>query len=453
MSSLIKRFYGSRAAVYGVILTADVLLVISLLVLGYCWWETKTTLTVWGHVFPIQWRDNRLLFPVGFLLLHGLATYGAESLDRARRLGLFRFPIVLRLILMYVSVMTTVILAEAVLRHTSMEIRLAPIVLASRQQGVERYHREMLADPDLAWKFEPGSSVYGGRINSLGFRDREVDPVKADGTHRVICFGDSVTAQGQPCYAQYLNDLLTNAPPGGGKWEAFSMGVYGYSSIQGLRLFELRGKQLKPDIVTVSFGRNDHTLDKADRVRLGVRLSPFTKGVVGFFSQRTIGRLLLHAADRRHVWTAPKDKASKEGEREIRVPPEDFRNTIREFVKEIRAIGATPILVTAARRAIPYSYVEGQVARSQEEFERGHDEYAQIIRDVAKETGSPLVDLRKTMADPKFDGCFARDAIHLDFYDSEGSMVPGSKEQPGLRFVARSLYEAIQGLYAEPNHP
>ena len=56
------------------------------------------------------------------------------------------------------------------------------------------------------------------------------------------------------------------------------------------------------------------------------------------------------------------------------------------------------------------------------------------------------MDLQQLMAGPECDGWFASDAIHLDFYESEGDLVPWSKEQPGLRFVARTMYKAISEL-------
>lgn len=446
MKSLIKRFYSSGTAVRAVIWTADILFLASLLIVFWLWWEVKTTITLFGHTLPVRWNDNRLLIPLAALALHGVAAYGAEGLDRARRLGIFRFPITARLVMLYVAIMGTIMIADNLLKHTKVEFQVAPLVLVSKNQGVEHFHKSMLADPDLVWKFEPGSSVFGGKINSLGFRDREVSREKAPGVRRVICMGDSVTAQGQPCYAQYLNQMLTNAPPDGGKWEALSMGVYGYSSMQGLRSFELLGKSLKPDVVIVSFGRNDHVWEVPDRTRLGARLSPGFRSIYTLLSNRTVGRLFLHVMDVRHQWTATKPKVAKADTRELRLPPEDFRLTMRQFVKEIREAGATPILVAAARRRIPEDYVTKGCARTRDEFERQHDEYAQIVRDVAKETDTTLVDLQKLMAGPECDGWFASDAIHLDFYESEGGIEPWSREQPGLRFVARTMYNTISNL-------
>lgn len=446
MKSVISRFFSSAITARALIWIADIFFLASLLLIWWLWWEVKTTVTVFGHTFALRWNDNRLLIPVAALAVHGIVAYGAEGMDRARRLGIFRFSITAKLVMLYVACMGTIMIADNLLKKTKVEFQVAPMVLVSKSQGVEHFHKSMLADPDLVWKFEPGSSVYGGKINSLGFRDREVNREKGPGVRRVICMGDSVTAQGQPCFAQYLNQMLTNAPPDGGKWEALSMGVYGYSSMQGLRSFDLLGKSLKPDVVIVSFGRNDHVWEVPDRTRLGARLSPSFRRIYMLLSHRVVGRLFLHVMDTRHQWTATKPKAPQADSRELRLPPEDFRLTMRQFVKEIRDCGAKPILVAAARRRIPEDYVSKGCARTRDEFERQHDEYAQIVRDVAKETGATLVDLQKMMAGRECDGWFASDAIHLDFYDSEGNIEPWSKEQPGLRFVARTMYNAISNL-------
>ncbi len=430
----------------------DILFLASLLALSYFWWEVKTILTCLGHAFQIKYRDWMLLIPVICLTLHGMAALSAETLDRNSRLGLFRYKWTGRLVMLYISVMAPLMIADAILKRTSIDIHVAPIVLDNKPEK-EFFGRtkEMLCDPDLIWAFIPDSWVYGRHVNHLGFREREVNPIKQPGVHRVICLGDSVTAQGQPGYSLYLHQMLTNAPPNGGQWEAFNMGVYGYSSLQGLRLFQLRVRELKPDIVTVSFGRNDHTtLENSDNERMAANLPPFAKRLYSVLARRTVGRLILHMADRGHLWTVSRPKGHKSGERVLRVPPEDFRNIMREFVKEIRAIGAVPILLTAPRKSeIPESYVDNNQAHSTEEYKQMHDQYAQIVREVCQETGAPLLDMQKIITGPEWDGHFAHDAIHLDGYDHEGSMTLYSEEQPGLRRFAKALYEKIAEL--DPN--
>jgi len=425
----------------------DGLFLMSLLVMAFCWWEVNSVVMVFGHPVPVRWRDTLFLPPVLLLIVRVVAASVSEALDRDARLGLFRCRGVARGVMIFVSIMAPIMLADALLKRTKIDIHVAPIVLDNR--GEKEYFgrtKEMLKDPDLVWTFIPGSSVYGRPINRLGFRDREVEAVKAPGVRRVICLGDSVTAQGQPGYSQYLHELLTNAPPDGGQWEAFNMGVYGYTAMQGLRLFQLRVRELKPDVVTVSYGRNDHTyLENADRERMAVNLSPFAKRVYSVLTRRTVGRLVLCLMDRQHLWAQTKGR--KAGERVVRVTPEEYRNTLCEFVKEIRAIGALPILMTAPRCSkVPEDYVNNNQAHSTDEYKRDHDRYCEIVREVCRETGATLLDMQKIMTGPEWDTHFAHDAIHFDFYEREGHMTCGSENQPGLRYFARQVYAAIKQL-------
>lgn len=428
---------------------ADVVFIASLFYLAFCWWTVKTSFEWGGHTLVLRWRDPLFLFPVISLAIHGVVASFMDAQDRIGRLGLFRFKWVGRLVLLYFSVMVPIMIADALLKRTKIDIHLAPIILDNKPER-EYFGRtkEMLCDPDLIWTFIPNSTVYGRHINSLGFREREVDATRKPGVHRVICLGDSVTAQGLPGYSQYLHAMLTNTPPGGVSWEAFNMGVYGYSALQGLRLFQLRVKELKPDIVTVSFGRNDHTfLENADNERMAANMSPAAKRIYAVLSRRIVGRLILHMTDRGHQWSVARSKERKSGERVLRVPPEDFRYVMRSFVREIRAIGAIPILITAPRRSdIPQQYVDNNQAHSTEEFKQMHDQYAQIVREVCQETGAPLLDMQKIICGPEWDPHFAQDAIHFDNYDNEGHLTLYSQEQPALKRFAKAIYDRIAEL-------
>ena len=433
-----NRFYGSTRAVMAIILTVDVLFLVGLPLLGICWLLVKDTWT-WGWLeIPFQWRDSRLLWLAALLLMHGVAAYGATGLDRGRLLGLFRYRAVQRFIMVFVMCAVSLAVMESVLKAAHVDIRIAPMVLKTRESGKEKYGPEMLADPELIFKFVPGSTISGRKINRYGFRDREFEIQKPEGVRRVICLGDSVTAQGLPGYAQYLHDMLTNAPPDGATWDAYSLGVYGYSSLQGLRLLRLFGKDMQPDVVTVSFGRNDHNLAKVtDHARMAVRLSPFMRALHTVLGRRTVGRLVLHALDRSHERTAIR------GADDVRVPPDQFRDNMRAFVREIRDMDAVPVLITAPRREMPETYVEQGNAHSTAEYERQHDEYAEIVRQVARETGAPLLDLQRIMAAPECDQYFEDDAVHLDNYDDEERLTIGQVDQPGLRLVASELYKVI----------
>jgi lysophospholipase L1-like esterase len=420
-----------------VIWALDILLLLSLLALGVGWWLFEISWTFGSWTFDYKWHKEQIFWPVFFGLLRGAVAYGGRAY-LTDGIGIFRSTKAKRWLLAYCTCFLTLMVVERILNLTDFDVHIAPIVMKSKGPRVEH----VPTDPHLLWKFRPGSHLNGRQINRMGFREREVDPRKPPGVRWVICLGDSVTAQGMPGYSQYLHEMLTNEPPCSEKWEAFNMAVYGYSSLQGLYLFRLRITNLHPDVVTVSFGRNDHGLAAvADRIRMmPVDSSPFEKGLYRVLHGRLVGRILLHALDRGRGFTSVGNAAG------VRVSPEDFRNNMRALVREIRAIGAVPVLVTAPRRAITQWYVKEGYARSKEEFQAQHDQYAEIVREVARELGAPLLDLQQIMAGPECDSMFAPDAVHFDFYDEERQITLGSKDQPGLRFVAREMYKKIQEL-------
>ncbi|WP_240903494.1 rhamnogalacturonan acetylesterase [Caulobacter sp. 602-2] len=67
----------------------------------------------------------------------------------------------------------------------------------------------------------------------------------------------------------------------------------------------------------------------------------------------------------------------------------EFPANLRRYVEEARAIGAAPVLVTPLTRR---QFVGGRLDNSLEPW-------AQAIRDVARETGAPLIDLNRASAE------------------------------------------------------
>ncbi len=338
-------------------------------------------------------------------------------------------------------------LFETILMRAKFNAALPPIVFQGRDNkgGVEV--PETLPDPELMFKFAPGSRFHGRVINSLGFREREVNPVKTPGVIRVLCMGDSVTAQGRPGYSQYLHELLNADPPTAQQWEAFNIGLHGYSSLQGLRLFQKTGRALAPDIVTVYFGWNDHWLsNEADRQKMGLEMKPLAGRIFELLRKKRVFSFV--------VWClGPCQQIARRetgAERVLRVPPEAYQATMKAFVREIQAAGATPVLITAPGRSLTREVVNKRYVRSIEEGNQTHAEYAQITREVAAQTGAELLDLAELMAAPEYDALLAPDGIHFDFYAQEGYMEQDPPDQPGLRHIARAIDSHIRQLVKKP---
>jgi lysophospholipase L1-like esterase len=259
--------------------------------------------------------------------------------------------------------------------------------------------------------------------------------VKKAGALRVICLGDSCTADGGPPYSGCLHEMLTNAPPTDREWEAFNMAVYGYSSVHGLKVFRKKGKQLQPDYVTLFFGWNDHWLCgyRPDSANLSIELNPLAAKAYEKLKKKRIAQLLFQLMTRGRHMALPKLKGQLPSDIEdyLRVPKVEYRQVLTLLATEIRAAGATPIFITAPRsKQLTHLLVANGQAKSLEEVARLHDEYCEITREVAKATDSPLLDLRSIFVDDEENSwLFNKDGIHFT--------------QQGLWRVGEELYKTI----------
>jgi len=275
----------------------------------------------------------------------------------------------------------------------------------------------LLEDPDLLYKFKPGVEFRGSMINEMGFLGPVANPEKAADAARLICMGDSVSAEGAPPYSAYLHALLTNTPPDARKWEAFNMAVHGYSSSQGLALLNTRTVQLNPDVVVFMYGWNDHFLAFAtDKMRMAQKLKSQNSSVhaalINILRKKRFGQFLLSTIG---PWKQFSVKRNQEG---LRVSPEEYEYNIRQCMRRIREAGATPIAMTSPRAAqISRMLVHRAQITSVEEGARLHDAYNDTVRRVAAGEKCMLIDLASVFADEEYQAFFSGDGIH--FADDE----------------------------------
>lgn len=120
----------------------------------------------------------------------------------------------------------------------------------------------------------------------------------------------------------------------------------------------------------------------------------------------------------------------------LRVPPDEYRENLQALVTEIRAAGAVPILLTAPRGSIltPLLVKNKQVARIEDAY-RLHDEYADITRAVARETGAALLDVERMFREEKADALFSDDGIH--------------QNKDGRRRIAAEIYKLLSQISAD----
>lgn len=390
------------------------------------WLLNPLRLHLGSHDWKIYWGLQPVLVMLLLLTLR-VAIKTLRPGGRQPVKGLLEYRLIQKLMLSVSMTLLCLYAFEGVLALAGYKISMAPVVFELNNAKGETERSEGYFDPELRFRFRKGELYHGRMINSLGYRDREVDPRKAPGTIRVICMGDSVTAQGEPGYSQLLHDLLTAAPPTTNAWEAFNMAVYGYSSMQGLRVFQLETRHLQPDIVTLYYGWNDHWLDmQTDRNDMAVKVRPAYGRLYNKLKHKRIVMLLSQVVSRSQFEVTARKKA------DFRVPPDDYVKVLTEFVKEIRAVGATPILITAPRRDVfPTKNLFPEEA-AKLSFNKVHDQYADLTRQVAGTLGVDLLDLHQRFADPKYDAFFLPDGIHFT--------------QEGLVEIARAIDAAIRAM-------
>lgn len=416
------------------LLLLDTVLGVSILIMPVVWLLDPLRIKFSIVSFCAHWGAKTIAIPVTILCLRGLLKRWSMPRLHAPAMGLWEKPGFKRMVLAAVVPFGMFLLFDLALAAAGFSVYMPPIVIKSGPANATVPEAGFVDDQELRWKFTPGATHLGLKINALGFADREVSLVKEPGTKRVICMGCSCTAQGPLPYSQLLELLLTNNPPTDCSWEAFNMGVFGYSSVQGLKLFQMKGRQLSPDFVTVYYGWNDHWRcnlrpdsnimamqatswqARAQRLLLRKRVFQFLFHVMSPFSNA----IMVNRGD-------AQDKALKDSPR---VPPDEYRLTLRRYVAEIRAAGAIPILITAPRRAeLPYLLVENGQAVTLEEVIKLHDQYAQITRDVAMECAAPLLDLEAVFPKSNNPRLLGDDGIHLTL--------------TGRKRVASEIYDKI----------
>lgn len=420
----------------------DLLLMASLVLLPLFWLFGEVSLP-WPGGNPVVLPWSKKVLAAWFLLVVLRIVLGVRAGRRGGDgAGLWRcrpYPQVMMAIL---SLCVFFGGLEVLLELRGFEANLPPVVFEGRDEQGGRVVPETLPDPELLWKFKPGSVFQGKAINALGFRARTIDPVKAPDTTRIVCMGDSVTGQGRPPYAQYLHDRLQVAPPGPGAWEAFNVGVHGYCVLQGSVLFDRIAPVLTPDIVTLYFGWNDHWLDRTPMSQqMAVRMGSVSGRIYEVLRRSRLFSYLVVTLNP----TKPLLAATSE-DWVLRVPPEEYREGLAGLVRKVRAAGAVPVVITAPRRALTGELLRKNYARSIGEAEAIHDRYTAITREVATAENAPLFDLARLLEGPENDHLFAPDGIHFDQYMREGYLKEDPASQPGLERIGLELHHFISNL-------
>ena len=248
----------------------------------------------------------------------------------------------------------------------------------------------------LFWELRPNLDEpltrYGDRTDALGLRNLSTPGPKAPGRIRVACMGDSCTyGLGVAIGDAWPQQLGRDAA-----FDAVNAGVPGYSSYQGVALWDDRVGALDPDVVVVEYGLNDVApwptpdgdswafltdRDRAPHVAFSAR--PWGSALVGWLA----GKFALRQPDRipRSATLAEMAHATP------RVPPGEFRENVATLA------GRAPRAVVVAwpyraRLEADAAHAAAADPSAQPGMTR-MSEYREILRDVAARGGHAFVDV------------------------------------------------------------
>ena len=401
----------------------DLSLLVALCAMPVIWLFNTLSFEKGGLEFSATWGAKTLLIPLALLAVR----LGWRNALRRRHPGA-RGPadsaVYKKFCLAWLPAFLLLFALEWVAQRAGIEpLGSAPIVIVGEEHlDTHVEDNKIVKDPELLWAFQPGYKWEYVWINRHGFRTREFTAEKPAGTRRVICLGDSCTAQGRPPYSDRLHERLQQAPPTDQPWEAFNTGVYGYSVLQGYRQFLKHGRHYQPDVVTIYFGWNSHWLhEKPDHERLAVRMNRVSAATVEALRGKRLYGLLARLARR-------PSQTVDVGGRTLRVPLDRYARTLADLIAEVRQAGAIPIVLTAPRREVAPG---GNHPPNANEL---HDQYVETTRQVARETGADLLDLAALFAAPECDPLFLKDGIHFT--------------EDGLQKIADLLHGRLQEMAA-----
>lgn len=281
------------------------------------------------------------------------------------------------------------VLAEAALRVVGFEFAMRPESIDFGGPTRDYFRTSFAQDPDVFWVHHR----YGADLERL----RRTRP-------RIVFMGDSCTQLGRydEAFAKRVGTTATGEPLAYG-----NLGVTGWSSWQGRLQLERDVLPLRPRVVTLYFGWNDHWtgfgIEDKNVSRLKDLSSPFLESL-------RLGQLLIKLRIAREIGAA---------DRPNRVSEDDFRANLAAMVRSARAAGVEAVLVTAPTAHVDGGTLPGPMERwlrRPEDLVPVHRRYAEIVREVARAEGAPLCDLEAAMRRPAADGAaawFTADGIHL----------------------------------------
>jgi len=280
--------------------------------------------------------------------------------------------------------------AEAALRVCGFEFSMRPESIDLGGPSRDYFRTSFVEDPDVFWV----DDGYRAKLERL----RRTRP-------RIVFMGDSCTqlSRYDEAFARRAGTTAAGAP-----LEYGNVAVVGWSSWQGRRQLERDVLPLRPRVVTLYFGWNDHWIGYGIEDKNIARLRDLSSPLL---ESLRLGQLATKLRIAREIGTV---------DRPNRVSEDDFRANLTAMVVAARAAGVVAVLVTAPTAHVeggPLPTEMGRWLRRPEDLIPLHRRYAEIVREVARAEGAPLCDVAlEIRALPRTEGApawFMADGIHL----------------------------------------
>ena len=293
---------------------------------------------------------------------------------------------------------------------------------ASYQQLQSKHTSQRLTPSRyLSYTTTPNYSYIFNKHNSIGFRGEEIEFPKPKNVYRIVCLGGSTT------YSEGVNDYHESYPylleknlkaSGWDSVQVINAGVPGYSSLETLINFQIRVRDLAPDMIVIYQNVNDlHSrlvwppeYYKADRT--GIYQSPKLFNSIPIWEHSAIIRLTLirlgltdsHGSINQIIKLADtyiinQNNLNKNGIDKLNLKevlqtnkPIFFEKNIQSLTTLAQSLGIKVVLSTFI---FSDEFPETNILFSNQAIKDAIEEQNEVLRDISARSGALLYDLAK----------------------------------------------------------
>ena len=279
----------------------------------------------------------------------------------------------------------------------------------------------IIYDPLMGWMNKPKYIMLNQfRIDENGFRIIESSPAPDKRKRLIVCMGDSGTfgilagREGSPfggfrfdSFPSYLQDIISKKND-----MVINAGTIGYTSAHLLRQYTSSIRRLKPQILVIRIGHNDH-LPSWDK-RLDAKQP---RNVVLRYIYHTFPSTLTVQTIARYIYLLREKSMGEPWS-----TPDQYEYNLQTLINIANNDGTKVFLVDypirpssipPASKAAYLKQVKIQLRlKSHQAYIELHEKYMQRMENIAKSTGTQIIRTRHRLEDPKEKAFSGWDAQH-----------------------------------------